>query len=731
MRRRKLAGLPTSFLVGSTALALLMIGCGGAPTSVVTAGVTAGPVPAVDDESVHEVERVFWRMAPDDPARLAWRDALVTYRSGRTEEVVRRGDYDEVVQHLAELTALLTPADVEAGRVPAEVGPLARWVLQHGAPRGDEGRVMGALMLLAALGDEPDARRAERARIEQWGREARAGMRSPVERFGDLIQVWEQHEELAPSPEVLAMLARLYVEQRDGIVATFGPEGQGSRLPGRLSLRELEMAQLLVQRASLDVAAVYLRHGDLERAVEHVRRLGGRGGMEGQLVRILQRAQQDDPGGAQALEEVARGFARARPAIAAAICRLGARRFPTDARFPLCLARVASEANQIGEATAWYADAVRLAPGDRDVYDEALDRLAGLMEEGQLEASVAQSRAVARHALEILDERQRRWPNAAPRVAREVLLASIARAEMSRGNVREARERLEASLSARETREAHQQLGLLLERTGNAQGAAEHYRRALDMTDQDGPEGTAARAELLEHLGDAFRMGADERQAERMYRQSLGLWDELARAVRGARAALVHVRRGILLSRLGDRSGAERAFDAAMDAAPNWREPYAAILSHLVVTTPNLELAHRVLRRAQYQLTLEPQWKVYFALWVQAIARRASAEVDREVTLVFEDEARGDSWSARLAAFGRGQLDYDGLLAAADDRGQRAEAQFYQGTRLLGAGDTAGARQLFQEVLASGMVSFYEYAMAQELLGGAPSTAQATAETRR
>ncbi|HBQ14545.1 MAG TPA: hypothetical protein DEF51_26595, partial [Myxococcales bacterium] len=68
------------------------------------------------------------------------------------------------------------------------------------------------------------------------------------------------------------------------------------------------------------------------------------------------------------------------------------------------------------------------------------------------------------------------------------------------------------------------------------------------------------------------------------------------------------------------------------------------------------------------------------------------------------------------------------LVEAADDDGERTEAAFYEGTRRLGAGDVAGARELFQSVLESGMVSFYEYAMAQELLSALPSAEGTVAE---
>lgn len=706
-------------------LCLLSLACGGPATGARHAGQVGQP-PEVTAETFHEVERAYWQMEPDDPSRVAWRDALIAHLSARSPELLEEGDYDAVVEHLAEIASLLTPADVGDGRVPADVAPVARWVVERGSPRGDEGRVMGALLLLHAIGEEGSA--AEREQVARWGRDARAGIENPLERYGDLIQVWEQHEEIAPAPEVLTTLARLYVEQRDALIGAFGPEGQGGNAPGRLSFQQLRLAPLLVQRAPLDVAAVYLRHGDLQSAIEHVERMGDQSGVEQRLLQLLERARENNEGGATSLSELAQGFVRARPNVSEAVCRLGIRRFPDDARFPVCLARVAMEQNEVGAATAWYAEAVRLAPDDREVYDEALGQLDSMMEEGLFEADVSQSRVIARHALEMLEERQRRWPDRAPSVSRSELLLQLGRAEMSAGNVAEARERLEASLAADETREAHIQLGLLLERVGQGADSARHYRAALDLITESGPEGAAERAELLEHLGDAQRIAGDERQAERMYRQSLALWNDLIEQVRGPRRSVVEVRRGVLHSRLGNTEAAMESFGNAMDAAPSWREPYAAILAHLVVSQPNLELAQQVLRRANYQLTLEPQWKVYFALWVQAIAARASSEPEREVGILLRDLSRGDGWSSRLAAYARGEMPYGDLVEAADDDGERAEAAFYEGTRRLGAGDVPGARELFQSVLESGMVSFYEYAMAQELLGALPSSEGSVAE---
>ncbi len=700
-------------------LASIVAACGGPSGPVEHAG--SGAPPAIDAETRQDALRAYARMDPEDPARIAWRDALMAHTATQSDEHLASGDYDAIVHHFAELTELLTPADVAANRVPASVGPVARWIVEHGSPRGDEGRVMGARLLLAAIGPDGDAHRQERERIATWGREARARIANPMERYGELIQVWEQHDQVAPSPEVSEELARLYVEQRDALAMVLSSLEEMERLasPGSMSLPQFRLAEHLVDRAPLDVAAVYLRHGDLEGAIARVAQIPPRGGDGQDLARlrqILDSARARNASGAEALGEIAVAFASARPEVAEALCALGLRRFPSDARFPLCLARVAIEQERPGLGTAWYAEVVRVAPANREVYDEALRQLDEVMQAGVFGAEVGQSRAIARSALAILDEHARRWPTAEPAVRRDEILLSLGRAEMSAGNVAEARARLEASLAARDSQEGHLALGLLLERMGLGEEAADHYRAALDQTPERSAEDRAARAELTERLGDAFRTARQEPQARRMYRQALETWDALLEGLRGGGLGVAQVRRGVLLSRLGDERGAAAAFEAAMEEAPGFREPYATMLSHLVVSAPNLPLAQSVLRRAQYQLHLEPEWRVYFALWVQAIAGRAAAEPEREVALLLGDLSEGEDWSNRLAAFGERTLPYPALREHAENVGQRVEADFYEGARRLASGDEAGARALFEQVLASGLVNFYEYAMGQELL---------------
>ena len=716
MRKLLLAGLA----------AIAIVACG--------PGVARGPAGAldgraIDDESYEDVRRIYLVLAPEDPQRGAVRQRLIEHLATRTDALLAQGDYDAVVSHFAEMTSLLVPDDFVAPADPAlpqAIAPVASWVVDRGSRRGDEPRVLAALLVLSRIEPGNDAHPAEYRRVAEWGHQARWGENPTMgpEFFDfapELIQVWEEHARLSPAPEVLERLAALYVSMRD-VVAGASLE-DGFAPPGQVTMPELRMAQMLAERIPLDVAAVYLRVGDLAGAAERVGQLGDRGGIEYRLRRLIEDAAAQGSDGADALGELAGGFERARPDVSLALCRLGHRTHPTDPRFPLCLARLHVELARPGEATAWYAEAVELAPDEREVYDEALGRLAQMIEAGLFggeagdeRRSIGRIRMIGRHATTILELRATRFPNDPSPVSGAELHFHLGRAEMHAGNLDEARAHFDASLAERRTREVLIELALLRARTGDATGAVELYREAIERITQQGPEASVARAALLEQLGDAQRLGGNQAGARESYQQAIGLLTPLAGEGDEARQALTQVRLGVLRRRSGEAERGTEAFHAALEIAPTWREPYAEILSHLVVTEPDLALAEEIFRSATTGLNLEHEWRVYFALWVQAIAGRATQPPSAEVTRTLNEQAAEGGWHARLAAFAAGTLAQDALLAAAENDGHRCEAHFYAGARKLAQGDVEGARAELRAAMETGMVGYFEYAMAQELL---------------
>ena len=288
--------------------------------------------------------------------------------------------------------------------------------------------------------------------------------------------------------------------------------------------------------------------------------------------------------------------------------------------------------------------------------------------------------------------------------------------EMNAGHAEEAQKRFERSIRTEEDPAALLQLGLLLERTGQLDEAEKRYQRALSITPEGSLPDELRRAEILEHMGDISRVRGNVDEMTSRYQTALAAWSAARDQVEGPTGALVEMRRGVLLDQLGRHEEAVDAFESAMTYAPQWRDVYATILSHLVSASPDFDLATSVWRRSQLQLTLPPEWKVYFTLWIQFIAARADQEPLQEHSDLLRRLGKSSNWWGKLASFGAGDLDYEALMTVASSLGEETEALYYEATRLYIVGERDAAQTQFRRVLDTIMVSFYEFEMARKLL---------------
>jgi tetratricopeptide (TPR) repeat protein len=689
---------------------VLVSACAGASPKPVVPAAHSLPTPSVvTDTTYPEVMRAFQRLGVRDPAREPLRQRLAAYWIQKGNDAALADRYTQVVSTLTQISDLYTPTEWQDAKIPPELEGIAKYLVAKGGPRGDEARVMSGLLVLRLLHADDGAIAEYYDRLMHWGFDARADMSGPLERFEGLVEAWEEHARLTPTPEVLATLVQLYRERRDALVRLF--QSSEEQVPLSASIFQG------VQRTALNVAGVFLRYGDTASALSQVRELGASSGVEERLIEILEATADDGNTGAGALLDLSRAYLEAgRADVARALCVSGLRSRGDDARFPQCLARIAATENDYVGALAWYADAIAIVPEERALYDEILEVLNGLIEQGNFSANAVGTHILSIRATEILSERMRRWPDAPPPVTPQELYAAIGALEMNAGNAKDAEHYFKDSLQAQPSAATYLQLGILLERTGRAREAAEQYRHALGLVKENGPDADRQRAELYERLGDAERSSGQKAESLQSYEKSLALWDALVPLARSRRAGGAELRRGVLLGRLGRLDEAKIAFERAMDAAPSARETYATILAFLVVGAPDAAFAQKVFHIAQNQVGLEPEWKVYFALWLRMIAGRSGLPVEGDVLAVFDSFSDGDDWFAKLAKFGSGKLNYDTLLEEAEANGEKAEAYFYEGGRRLSQGDDPGARAMFAKVLATQMVNFYEFSMAQELL---------------
>ena len=663
---------------------------------------SAEPIPQAEypDEA-----RRFLRMPLDDPERLGLRDRLIASVLSQAQSLADVGDYEGVVLEVGRLTMFLSPGDYAAGVLPKYVEPIAKHIADRGGRLGDEGNVLAANFILERLtGDEIYQRRYDD--VATWGREARANLDTVSEQYAGLISVWVDHAYLTPAPEVLDTLAGLHIAGRDAVSAETVENRHRLGIGGERQLR----------LAPLNVAAVYLTHGDIRSAITKVESMGPGGELQLRLLDLMRTARSSDEAGAAATYELVEGYRLARPDVAAGLCRSALIRFPQDYRFPTCMARVAADSEQFADATAWWVIAIEVEPEMIELYDEALGQLDEFIKTRLEDPHPERSSALARGAETILAERQKRWPDSRPPIAPNELEFLIGMLEMNAGHAAEAQQRFEKSIEKDPDPGAMTQLGLLLERTGHPKEAEQQYRRALALAPSDSLANDLQRADILENLGNTARaQGRAEEMASR-YRVALQAWNEARDQVEGPTAAIVEMRRGVLLDHLRRHDEAVDAFENAMSHAPQWRDVYAGILSHLVSAPPDFELASSVWRRSQLHLTLPPEWKVYFTLWIQLIAARADQPPAEEHAQLLRRLGGGSNWWGKLASFGAGDLDYAGLMSVASSLGEETEALYYEGSRLFIAGERQAARDQFQRVLDTNMVSFFEYEMARKLL---------------
>ena len=688
------------FILG---LLSLTVACAHSKSATTGAPVkSAEPIPQGE---YPEAARRFLRMSLDDPQRRELRDRLIASVISQAQSLADVGDYEGVVFETSRLTTFLSPSEYAAGVLPKRIEPIATYITDQGGRRGNEGDVLAANFILERLTGEAIYRHRYDS-VAAWGREARANLDTVTEQYAGLISVWTEHADLTPAPEVLDTLAGLHIAGRDAVSAETAENRHRLGIGGERQLR----------LAPLNVAAVYLAHGDIKSAITKVESMGPGGELQLRLLELLRTARSVDETGASATFELVEGYRVARPAVAAGLCRSALLRFPKDHRFPTCMARVAADSEQFADATAWYVIAIDLAPEMMELYDEALGQLDEFIETRLTDPHPERSSALARGAETILDARQKRWPASKPPIAPNELEYLIGMLEMNAGHAAGAQQRFEKSLREDENPGALLQLGLLLERTGQPAKAEQRYRRALALTPSDSLSDELRRAEILENLGNASRAQGKAREMTAQYNGALKAWTVARDQVEGPTGAVVEMRRGVLLDQLGRHDEAIDAFENAMTHAPQWRDVYATILSHLVSASPDFELASSVWRRSQLQLSLPPEWKVYFTLWIQFITARAGEAPLEEHTDLLRRLGRSSNWWGKLASFGAGDLDYGELTSVASSLGEETEALYYEATRLFIAGDRQGANDQFQRVLETNMVSFYEFEMARRLL---------------
>lgn len=741
-------------LAGLTALVTLLGGCP-RPAGPVTPRLSLGPglpplpaFPAVapsSEERLTDALQVYEALPPGAAPRAALREQLVRHLAAQIDAGLREGQGQAGFKAFGQLVGLFRDAlpggpERLAAAALAPLEKAARQVLATYARRGGAEESLMALAVLETL----DARGRERWRSEiervlGWLTDLEEPLLGGLPAFTspsrNLSKVFSRWPSAFLRQRLSTLLARQY--------AVLRPLPSLPRLP---EARPYRMALAAVQEYPWQRVRLLLLEEDRPRLARFVESQVAQADADQRLLELV-RPVLAPKAGSTPLIALAEAYAPKWPGFARALCLRAARAAPADPNGHFCLGELAQRAGQTVLALQHFGDALRARPDHREAWERLaavyLERLVALLGQERLEQVMTE--------VPILEQIHlaagRRWPGSPLKTSLADVYFVLGRGLFNEGRIAEAMLTLQKALRLKPTPQIQMQLGEIHFWRGQFRQAVQRFEAVY----QPLKPGTAWRAywelrlaplvarshqRLSARLARDARLASDlptriklEREAktelataELVRSRALQLGKLLLQNFRSAslRAeVLYHV--GWLFWQAGQPRIAVQSFNAALDEAPERSSTYVDVISFLVMRgyfEDALDAYHRALARSEISEYL----KAYCTFWILDLGQRLKVDPERlGLAEVYLRHLKGDQWFHHLARFLRGEASYDALAREASTKGQRAELDFYHSMVLLRQGKAAEARALWQRIVDSEMMAFFEYKMVRRYLaGGAP-----------
>jgi tetratricopeptide (TPR) repeat protein len=700
-------------------VALLCLALTGAlPACKVTKGpstIDAGAT--IDVANLDDFEQALNRYAllEDPQARRNQRAALQEFLGGYVASQITDGDPDEAVQALRYGVGLYTPAELRDESITSpELATLARKVYKLTARRGAETPSLLALAVGQRFGDDAGRKRAveQWQTLEEWVVRNGPFAQEPLLRHEELERSLEDVAAAFPSPFVVQRLADLYRARYDAAKASRGQDAS-STARRRIEVTGYLLMRVYLRADDIDGARKALASVELDLPVAKLAELMDDAFKPRRSPQtLLAFAEQFTPDASADADDpyTVQGWA-----IVDNLSRRAVASHPKDAYVHLLRARTLRHAGLGGAAIEHLRRCLAIK---EDVFG-AWQELAQL-EQRDLERAAARDPVTAADRLPRLEKMHARatklWSDRPIRPGMPEAFYTVAQGLYEVGDARRAEVLLRKSVGIEPVPNSLDLLGTIALKQSKLVEAKSRYEDLANLAYDNELTQLQWEARARQQLGEIALRRGDKADSMRHIRMALRHTNDLLARPSddvGDRAARL-VERGKLLFYLGDTALAMSDFARAAELAPDdvkvYADPLIAVVSH-----GYYEEARTIFRRAMGRKSLAPSLKLYFSLWIGELARRQGHPAEAEAE-TFIDTFKGQGWSQKLASHARGEISFDGLMDSAQDRGQRAEALFYEALRRWDAGDGDAAKVMLRKVIETGMMGFFEYDMAQAYL---------------
>jgi|GEM_PF-3048730 len=695
--------------------AVVFAGCPTPPAEPLTA-LTLPPPPAVSgagaeitDEDLEAHLFAFHAAAPADPRRAVEREALIRFHLDRAQRSVGESDALDVRGTLYDVFSLFDPEELDGRPDSPALRKFLAWIdpVARRLGRPEDSLAVAEARRVVDPEDGEAARTAEE--IAAWAADL-DDEAAVVERRAEL---YDAVTEILPIPRLVKQLVGLILARHD----------LGERATPITSLQDFLVAtrrsQFYFSGLTLNIVRLAVRIGRPETAAEMLEAHRDSAAYLGEVLDEVARLR-DPRRRADAGADLADALAPQFPEEARRLCTMLRREFPADGRFSACLGRYFAGRGHGGVAARFLLEAVARDPETREFNEQALALLGGEIRDG-VDAATWDTLVGLQAAFDAaLANFQARWPAADPPVARPTILRWMARAALIQGDVAAARRFQEEALATDPTASAYFEFGQMEARAGDEDRARSLFEAGLAVQSGDLADRILARAGIHEELGRLYRRAGRDAEADRAFDEAIAAWKQVARAGTVSQAH-ADVQIGRLTVLRGDREAglhrlalAVRAAGEDESGAEEDTDVYNLALSFLHIEGET-DLLDELFPLSATRQDIDVVWRVYHALWTLGASRRLGRPDDPEV-LAFLEAMRASGWSGVLARFYRGEIDFETALDAAGTFGQRTELRYYQALNRLGAGDTADARALLEQVVATHIFNYFEWEMARALL---------------
>ncbi len=696
---------------------IVATGCSGArPKALGTAG--QAPAEAFEPIAIPDTmpndetgiwEKTLYLLPYKHPDRRILRDRIVT----SIAQAFKRLKEDAVSARLAlfeRALALHHPRDFNPGRIAPDMAPMASWIVGVFEQRGDEATVLASLRLLMMIDPNDTTSKEKYLDLYEWSASVRQTIPHPVDRHTSLIDLYRRMVQLVPDREVVEHVAELYVMRHQLITSDF--QGKSKNQVANMPPLQMLMQGRILQSVPIDLIYIFFLAGDPAGARPYLNDLATEGGRIVDYLALLDRIFQ----GIDVADNyftLANHLARVdtRASLKAAIAARAADR--TDPRFPLYIGSLYDDLDRPECAFEFYVEAATIAP-DEDVYISVLEMFRrSLLKVHMKELDAATARAIELGDA-LIDQATELFPGEGSDVKLVVasVLYMMGDIEFDNGAIDASRRHLARSFEEMPNVRALIKLSEVHYLLGEFNRGIEVLDEALGTLPDEQPLSAFWQAILQETRGDLmFELGLTK-DAKMRYSDALKQWD--VADVGADRAPLAAIRRGMIHDKLGNYPASREAFHMAVRLDPDREATYAQILSFLVIQS-RLDDAKAFYRLAYNQDQIENIWKIYYSLWIEGLSLRTENS-SFDLAQGYLKHSNGDTWQDNLAQYYSGNMPVETLREKAANVGQRVEVDYYAAVVAMAEGNIEQARTMLKRVIASKLLGYYEYRMANELL---------------